>query len=156
MRVDQAFAKCGFEIVDAKKEKDVLTFEVRVPLQNPIVPKRWKVMFEAVLLTAEIVAAKPVVKWQVDISKRYFARNGGLRYFWRVRVSGNLVAASEVIVAAALNALRTGNELSSVPLVGAQTSRPDPANGKFKGAYPRGEDDRASHVVASAFAVGAS
>lgn len=155
MRVDQAFAKSGFEIVDAKRDKatNTLTFEVRVPLQNPIVPKRWKAMFEAVLLHAEIVMSKPTPKWSIDISKRFFARNGGLRYFWRIRISGDIAAASTVIVAATLDALRTGNELSSVPLVGSQTSRPDPANGKFKGAYPRGEDDKASHVVAAAFSV---
>lgn len=156
MRVDQAFAKCGFEIVDAVKAKDGsgLTFDVRVPLANPKVPQRWKQMFEAVLIAAEGVAAKPNKKWEIDISKRFFTKNGALRYLWRIRITGDLLAASTTIVAASLDALRTGNELSVVPLVGSQTSKPDPANGKFKGAYPRGEDDRASQVVASAFAVG--
>lgn len=154
MRVDQVFVKCGFEIVDAKKTKDSLVFDVRIRVDDPKVPTRWRQMLGDVLAVAEIVAQKPNKKWEIDISKRFYARNGGVRYRWRIQITGDLVAASQAIVASSLNALRTGNELSTVPLVGSQTSRPDPANGKYKGAYPRGEDDRASQVVAAAFTVG--
>lgn len=155
MRVDQAFRRAGFEIIEAKKEgPSSLRFLVRVPLQNPIVPVRWKAMMEHVLPIAEEVSLKRNVKWEVDISKRFYAKNGSVRYIWRVTMTGDLVACQASLVAAALNALRTGNELDSVPLVGQQSLRPDPANGKFKGAYPRTEDDRASQLVAAAFAPG--
>lgn len=153
MRVDQAFSRAGFEIVEAKRESsEVLTCLVRVPL-GPIVPQRWKVMMEHVLPIAEEVAAKEVVKWRIDLSKMYFAKNGNIRYFWRVRMSGDLASCQAALVQATLNALRTGNELNAVPLVGNTGLEPKP--GSFKGAYPRGEDDRASQLVAAAFSVGA-
>lgn len=152
MRVDQAFKKAGFEIVEAKKESSGLLCVVRVPLQNPIVPLRWKTMMEQVLVVAEDVASKPTVKWQIDISKWFFAKNTNVKYFWRVRMSGDLAACQVALVQATLNALRTGNELHQVELVGNTGLEPKP--GKFKGAYPRGEDDRASQIIAGAFAVG--
>ncbi len=154
MRVDQAFNKAGFEIIEAKKDSNVVTFMVRVPLQNSIVPLRWKMMMEQILPLAEDVGTKQKVKWEIDISKRFYAKNGSVRYIWRVRMGGDLASCQLALVQATLNALRSGNEVTSVPLVGQISLKPDPANGKYKGAYPRTEDDRASSVVASAFAVG--
>ena len=155
MRVDQAFRRAGFEIVDAVKQSPaMLTFSVRVPLQQELVPQRWKTMLEHVLASAEIVASKPQKKWGIDISKHFFAKNGGVRFLWRIKMEGDLAACQVALVQATLNALRTGHELQEVPLIGQASLVPDPANGKFKGAYPRGEQDRASQVVAMAFSVG--
>lgn len=155
MRIDQVFKKCGFEIVDVKRGKGTdMTIDVRIALQGKI-PKRWKHMMESALAATEIAIAKGN-KWDVEIAKRFFTRNGAIRYLWRIRITGDLAAASICIVNASLDSLRTGNELNEVPLVGGQTKPPDPANGRFMGAYPRDESDRASQVVASAFIVGAS
>lgn len=154
MRVDQAFNRAGFEILEAKKEGTGILFLVRIPLQNPIVPQRWKVMMEHILPLAEEVSLKRNVKWEIDISKRFYAKNGSVRYIWRVKMTGDVVACQSALVTATLNALRSGNEVNTVPLVGHTSLKPDPANGKFKGAYPRTEDDRASQLVAAAFAPG--
>ncbi len=153
MRVDQAFRRAGFEIIEANKDNGVLTFSVRVPLQQEIVPTRWKMMMEQILVTAETVASKSQ-KWEIDIAKRFFSRSGTVRFLWRIQMKGDLAACQAALVQATLNALRTGNELREVPLIGQKSLVPDPRNGKFKGAYPRNDDDRASQVVAGAFAVG--
>lgn len=155
MRVDQAFSKAGFQILEAKRDgKTSLVMAVRVPLDHDIIPIRWKTMMEHVLVAAEHVASKPVTKWEVDIAKRFFSRNGSVRFLWRIHMKGDLAACQVALVTATLNSLRTGNELSEVPLIGTRPSGPDPASGKFKGAYPRNDDDRASQVVANAFSVG--
>lgn len=154
MRVDQAFRRAGFEIVEATKENGVLTFSVRVPLHQEVVPMRWKMMMEHILVTAEVIASKPQKKWGIDIAKRFFSKNGVVRFLWRVQMTGDLTSAQAALVQAVLNALRVGNELREVPLIGQANLVPDPKNGKFKGAYPRNEEDRASQVVAGAFAVG--
>lgn len=152
MRIDQAFRKSGFEIVDVKRGPDHMLIDVRIPLQNPVVPQRWKQMFDTVLRHAEEVMSKEKPKWELEIAKRFFARNSAIRYLWRIRIKGDLVVASAAIVAATIDALRTGNELTEVPLIGVSASVPQ--EGKFKGAYPRGEEDRASQRVAAAFTVG--
>lgn len=152
MRLDQAFKKAGFEIVSAQKDAQGgkrLVFDVRVPIQGQI-PNRWKLMMEEVLITAEIFERKENVKWQVDISKRFFAKNNIVRYLWRVVMSGDLAACQAVFVSSVLASLRSGNELKEVPLVGNVDLSPDLKNGRVRGAYTRGDEDRASGVVASA------
>lgn len=151
MRLDQAFKRAGFEIVSAQKEQGGkrLVFDVRVPLQGQV-PNRWKLMIEEVLLTAEAFERKENTKWQVDISKRFYSKNNVVRYLWRVVMSGDLSACQAVFVASVLASLRSGNELKEVPLVGNVDLTPDFKNGRVRGAYARGEEDRASGVVASA------
>ncbi len=151
MRLDQAFRKAGFEIVSANKATDGkrLTFEVRVPLQGQI-PGRWKLMLDEVLTTAEVFTKKGTAKWEVDISKKFFSNNGVVRYFWRIVMMGDLPACQIVFVQSTLASLRSGVELTEVPLIGQVDLTPDLKNGRVKGAYARNEDDRASGVVAGA------
>lgn len=151
MRLDQAFQKAGFEIVSADKTKDGsrLTFEVRVPLQGQV-PGRWKLMLDEVLTLSETLQKKGNKKWEVDISKKFFSRNGVVRYLWRIVMMGNLSSCQLVFVQSTLASLRSGVELTEVPLVGQENLTPDLKNGRVRGAYTRNEDDRASSVVAGA------
>ena len=151
VRVDQAFKRAGFEIVSATKTDTHIIFDVRVPLQDQV-PMRWKALMSELLPTAEKVAKGTPPKWEVDIAKRFFSRNGVVRYLWRVTMRGNLAVCQQALVAATLEALRTGNEVNEVRLVGQTSLAPDPANGRYKGAYK--DDAMASAVVASAFTVG--
>lgn len=153
MRVDQAFKKAGFEIVGATKGDKSIVFDVRVPLQERV-PARWKNLLADILPLAEHIAGTPNPKWELEVSKRFYSRAGTVRYLWRVVMKGDLAACQTALVRATLNSLRVGNELSEVPLVGQVTYTPDPKNGKFKGAYPRDDDDLASRAVAAAFSVG--
>lgn len=155
MRVDQAFKRAGFEIVGATKGDSTIVFDVRIPLQDRI-PMRWKGLLADVLPLAETVARQSPPKWELEITKRFFSRSGVVRYLWRVVMKGNLAACQAVLVSSTLNALRVGNELTEVPLVGQLSVAPDPKNGRFKGAYPRNDDDRASQAVAMAFTTGGS
>lgn len=150
MRIDQAFAKCGFEIVDVAREPDRMVIDVRISARDPKAAGRWSHLFEPVLLASE--SSKGM--WSAEISKRFFTRNGRLRYLWRLVLSGNLAKASSVVVGAAIDSLRIGNELDEVPVVGGAARPPDPASGRYKGAYKRDDGDRASQLVASAFSVG--
>ena len=154
MRVDQAFAKAGFQITEATKGKDQITFSVRVPTDPAIIAQRWSGMLAQILVVAEEVASKPTKKWEIDISKRFFAKHGGVRWMWRIVMSGDVKACQAALTTATINSLRIGNEISQVPLVGQTSMEPDPKNGKFKGSYPRNDDDRASAAVAAAFVGG--
>ena len=151
MRVDQAFKRAGFEIVGATKTDEQITFDVRVPLQEQV-PVRWKALLAELLPTAEKLTRNGQPKWEIDVSKRFFSRNGVVRYLWRVTMRGNLAVCQQALVAATLEALRMGNEITEVKLVGQTNLAPDPANGRFKGAYK--DDAAASAVVASAFTMG--
>lgn len=153
MRVDQAFKKAGFEIVGAVKGDHSIEFEVRIPLRDKV-PARWKSLLADILPVAEAVAKSPTPKWELEIAKRFFSRSGAVRYLWRVSMKGNLAACQVAIVAATLNSLRVGNELTEVPLIGQMSIVPDPKNGKYMGAYPRSDNDLASQAVANAFTAG--
>lgn len=153
MRVDQAFKKAGFEIVGATKEDKFIVFDVRVPLRERV-PARWQNLLADVLPMAEKVGRNPVPKWELEIAKRFYSQGGTLRYLWRVTMRGDLAACQAALVSATINSLRVGNELTEVPLIGQLSVPPDPKNGRFKGAYPRNDDDRASQAVASAFVAG--
>lgn len=149
MRVDQVFNKAGFVILEANKKDDSMTLMLRVPTNHPIVPLRWKSWMEHILSSAE--KAK---NWSIDISKVFYVQNGTMKYRWRVVMSGNMKQAQHMGVHAALNALRAGVEVNEIELTGQENLTPDPRNGKFRGAYRRGENDVASGVVASAFMPG--
>jgi len=149
MRVDQAFAKAGFEIVDAKADGKEIVISVRVRPENPLVPARWRALVDHILITAE--EAKT---WSIDISKRFYAQRGSVRWMWRIIMRGNLKDCQISLTQATINTLRIGNEVNEVPLVGQSNLVPDPKNGKFKGAYPRDDEDRGSQAVASAFIAG--
>lgn len=153
MRVDQVFKRAGFEIVGAHKDESIIVFDVRVPLRD-LVPARWTALLGDILPVAEKVGRNPVPKWELEVTKRFYSQNGSLRYLWRVTMRGNLAACQAAIVAATINTLRVGHELTEVPLIGQLNVAPDPKNGRFKGAYPRNDDDRASQAVASAFIAG--
>ena len=154
MRVDQAFNRAGFEIVSANKVAGSLVFDVRVPMRG-LIPARWKTFMSTILPTAEQVGKNPTPKWGLEISKRFFSQKDVVRYLWRVVMTGNLAACQALVVTATLDSLRTGVEVSEVPLVGQTNMLPDPTKGRFKGAYPKTEgDDAAARAVASAFSVG--
>ena len=154
MRVDQAFKKSGFEILAANKDNGTLVFDVRIPIDGKI-PARWKNLLADILPLSEHNAKQTVPKWTIDISKRFYSRDGVVRYLWRVVIHGNLAVCQAALVTATLNALRTGNELTEVPLIGQMTVMPDPKNGRFKGAYPKTEgDDLAMRAISGAFTSG--
>jgi hypothetical protein len=149
MRVDQAFARAGFEIVDAKSEGKEITISIRIRTENPLVPARWKALVEHILVTAE--EAKT---WSIDISRRFYSQRGRVHWMWRIIMRGSLKDCQIALTQATINTLRIGNEVKEVPLVGQQSLVPDPKNGKFKGAYPRDDEDRGSQAVAGAFIAG--
>lgn len=151
MRVDQAFLRAGFEIVDAKndKEKKLLTFDVRVPLQG-MIPMRWKQTVEHILLTTDALEERHKLTWKIDISKRFYVKHGSVRYLWRIVVNGDISGCQRAIVQAAISSMSVGAEVNEVRLVGQENLTPDLANGRVRGAYGRGEEDRASGVVAAA------
>lgn len=155
MRVDQAFARAGFEIVNATKNGDQLVFDVRVPVRDNI-PSRWTNLLAQVLPHAESVAGKAKPKWLLEVVKRFYSKNGVVRYLWRVTMSGNLAAGQAVLVQSTLDALRTGHELDEVPIPGQMNMQPDPAHGRFRGSYANkdGSGAAASMAVASAFTAG--
>lgn len=151
MRLDQAFKRAGFDILLADKVSDSrLLFDVRVPLQGKI-PARWQVMLEEVLTTVESHSKRGVDKWSAEVVKRFYSKNGRVHWNWRITLLGDLAAAQVVFVNATISALRVGNEVSEVTLVGQTNMRPDPANGKYKGAIPRDDDDRGGRMIANAF-----
>lgn len=156
MRVDQAFQKAGFELVHAKRDKErgLLTMDVRIPLQSPKVPTRWKQVLDQMLTAQEAYAERGNATWDIDISKRFFSKRGVVRYLWRIAMSGNLEECQLMLAQATLASLRVGNEITEVLLIGQENLTPDLANGKIRGAYHRGEDDRASGVVAQALHTG--
>jgi len=147
MRLDQALTKAGFVLLDATKGgAGELTLVLRIPTKDPIVPARWHSWMSHILAASEKAKA-----WKVDVSKFFYSENGSMKYRWRIVFSGNVKQGQHMGVQAALNALRTGVEVNEIELIGQENLIPDPRNGKFKGAYKRGENDVASQVVASAF-----
>jgi hypothetical protein len=146
MKLDQIFAKAGFVILDAKKDDERFTILVRVPTQKTLVPARWKAWMDQVL-----GAAEKAKSWSIDVSKVFYSERGQMKYRWRIQLGGNIKQAQHMCVQAAINALRTGVEVTEIELIGQENLSPDPRNGKFRGAYKRGEADLASQVVAGAF-----
>lgn len=150
MRVDQAFTRAGFKIIDARKTDTTFVIMVRLTM-GAIYEQRWSAMITQVLLAAEEVASRGQ-NWGCDISKRFYSRDGAVRWNWRISLSGDLKSAQSVLTNATLDSLRVGVEISEVPLIGQVDTSPRP--GSYKGTYTRDDNDRASAAVAAAFISG--
>lgn len=71
-----------------------------------------------------------------DASKCYFAREGRLRYLWRVSIQGDVMRADALFTACALEASMAHTTMvMSMPLVGRIEYPFDPARGKLKGGH---------------------
>lgn len=144
MKVDQALARMGVEIVSGSKGSDgSVTLDVRVSLKGRT-PDVWKRFIAEVLPASE--ASK---KWELEVSKRFFSRGTQVLYLWRMHMTGDVKACQVAVVAAAISALRTGVNVNEVPLVGLDHNKPDPRNGKFRGAYDN--DGAAAKAISNSF-----
>jgi hypothetical protein len=76
--------------------------------------------------------------WKVDISRKYFRRNGRLIFAWRLIIQGeNLEASLPELVAAAQSTAavaKSYRELDEIPLPGVRGDRNAHINGKGAGA----------------------
>ncbi len=133
MELESALAQIGAEIVKTEERDGTLRVWLRIPTKG----SPWS----QVLLD---FMSKPQ-GWQVDISKSYFVKEGGIRFLWRVIMTGDTAAAQAALVAA-LDRKQEIREVTSMPLVGRVEYPHDLANGKSKGAY-EAKDNIAARAI---------
>jgi len=142
MRLDQALARIGAEIVKQETTPDGGTvLLIRAP-KDQVNASRWIDTVKEFLVAAEQNNGQ---SWSSDVSKTYFSKDGTIRYLWRFVLGGAVPSAAGALGRAALRALSQGVEVTSAPLIGRKEYPFDPANGKLKGAHD-------SRVAASAMA----
>lgn len=145
MRVEQALAKIGVSIADASDDDGTMTLMLRIQ-GDPTTQRRWRKTLERFLLAEE----KGRAQWQADVSKHFFAKAGAVRFLWRLVFTGNVKTASRVLRDCALESLKDGVEVTSLPLVGRVNYEFDPTKGKFKGAHDIGVGAKALAAIANA------
>jgi len=143
MRLDQALARIGVEILKQEVTANGIILLLRAPQDNVNAP-RWTSAVKQFLIAAEKNNGQ---SWSADVSKTYFSKAGVVRYLWRLSLNGTVPSAAAALGQAALQALSSGVEVTSMPLVGRKTYEFDPAKGKLKGAHDPG---RASAAVSAA------
>lgn len=146
MRLDQALAKIGVEVVDTNKSNDALTLLLRVRQDIRLSSERWN--RAAAALVKSSAKGKQSGQWDADVSKVLLERNGSVVYLWRVVLSGSVKKGQQRFGDCVLEALRHGVEVKTMPLVGQVKYPYDPASGKLKGGH---DLNSATGVVAMHF-----
>lgn len=148
MRLDQALQKIGVEVVKVDPSGTQLTLLLRVHKNDPLYMKRWT--FAASQLVKASASAQRAGMWSADVSKALVLSNGGVVFFWRVILNGNIKTGQRIFGEAVLEALRQGAEIKTMPLVGQVTYPRDAASGKLKGGHATGT---AEGIIAAHFTV---
>lgn len=145
MEADKALRKVGVHIKDSRtnEKKTSLTLYLRLDPNDLEAPKRWRK-----LLTRFLGYSKRAKAWQVDASKYFFPRNNDVVFLWRLIITGKVDTALQKLSASALESLREGVQLTSMPIRRGKQASLDPSSGKTKGAHPFGSG---SAVVSQAF-----
>lgn len=143
MRLDQALEKIGVQVVKAVPGEGQLTIFLRVT-QRPLASKRWNQTATTLVLASE--KGKRSGQWGAEVAKVLYNQGGSVRFTWRVVFTGNIKTAQRIMGEAALEALRTGVEVMSMPLVGNRPPEINPAEGKLKGGHKMGT---AEYLVAA-------
>lgn len=97
-----------------------------------------------------LASTDPRVSWTTDVSKWFYAADGGVRFLWRVVLNGDPQGAGEALGRAAMRATQGTVEVTSQPLVGRRNYTLDVANGKMMGAHTPGT---AAQALAAAVSV---
>ncbi len=160
MKLDQALKKIGVQVIRvirvirADSEENQLVLHMRVD-RDPEAVRRWKLVASKLVLAAEKGAASG--SWSAEIAKVLFAQGSTVKFIWRATLSGNVKTAQRIFGDSALQALRSGGELNSFPLIGNENPPFDPARGKLKGGHPLGaggDSMAASQAIAMHFTPG--
>jgi len=138
MRLDQALAKIGVQVIEANPQAGQLTIHLRVLRDHQgLNASRWNKAASKLVTLAESSGRKSG-SWDGEVAKVLSANAGVVTYTWRVVLTGNVKTAQRIFGEAALEALRTGVEVTSAPLIGQVQYEYDPAKGKLKGGHPVG------------------
>jgi len=134
MRLDQALTKIGVQVLKVEEvpQANQLIILLRVK-PDALSRQRWNQTATKLVLCAE--KGKRSGIWGAEIAKVLYAQGGSVRFVWRAILHGELNTAQRLFGEAALEALRTGVEVTSAPLVGQVEYPHDPAKGKLKGGY---------------------
>lgn len=133
MRLDQALAKIGTQVLSADKTPDSLTILLRVLKDSDGAnARRWHQAASKLVLLAES-SGKKSGTWGAEVAKVLYATHEVVKFQWRVVLTGNTQTAQRIFGEGALEALRSGVEVTSAPLVGQIQYEYDPAKGKLKG-----------------------
>jgi hypothetical protein len=138
-QIQVALNRIGAEVVRVEKGDTRRVYSIRVK-NEPVLAARWKSIVEAFLLgTAEVQTRNEKGRWQADISKWFFPLQGSVRYLWRIMIMAEdaegIERGENMFSMMALDALREGVEVTSMPLVGRKNYEFDPRTGKTKGAH---------------------
>lgn len=124
--------KARFEAVDVKETVTQIRILGRVRADNASTTTNWLAMMDAIAAQEE----RPGCSWSVDISRKYFRRQGRLVYAWRLIIQGDDLEAQleEIIAAAQSSQVQAPQEVMEVPLINAHGDRNAFRNGKGAGA----------------------
>lgn len=143
----KALARNRIEIIRVERHKRRHIYSVRGSTDQGV-QLRWRDIINDVLLGAVEEGGKG--GWAIDVSKWFFVAGGTVRFCWRVIVSGDdlkkIEKGERFIAGVADLALRTGVEITSMPLIGRKIYPPD----SLAGAYTEKEaaQKRASRIGA--------
>ena len=134
MRLDQALAKIGVEIVDMDTKPEKMVLLLRVHTDDPSYKPKWA--DAASRLVQKVYETRKGGTWSAEVSKLLMTADGQhVKFFWRVILAGHQGTAQRVFGEAVLESLRAGVEITSMPLVGQVQYEHNPAEGKIKGGY---------------------
>lgn len=156
--VEGALTKIGAEVVRVEEKPTRIVYTVRVKVDDDLVAARWRSTIESFILGTKEIQDKEMTRpeekrthWQSDVSKFFFAHQGGVRFLWRIMIMSpraELIERGQNMLAmSAMRALSEGAEVTSFPLVGRKHYELDPTQGKFKGAH---NSKMASRLIAAA------
>lgn len=138
MRLDQALARIGAQIVKQELNGHRLTVFIRANLAGHHY-ERWKAAVEELILAHAGAKERGDAGWGLDVSRYYYPVSGAVKYLWRIVVVGSseedVHAGVEAFVNAVIRSVASSVEVTSMPLVGQIQYASDPANGKIKGGY---------------------
>lgn len=140
MNLSQAFSKIGVEVKRVSKQGRQTVILVKIPADDTgKVQTRWKAAIEEVVVRSHEESEKQK-RWSADVSKWFFAMDGGVRFLWRIVLNGNFETSEPVIVNSILAGLRAGVEVTSMPLIGRSDHKMrDGKPTKTMGAYGMAE-----------------
>lgn len=144
MDAQQALNRIGAHVKDSRQnEKGTsLTLYIRLDQSDSRSAKRWRTF-----LSKFLTYASRAKSWKVDVSKYFFSKGDDVVFLWRLIISGKVDTALQKVSSSALEALREGVQVTSMPLRQTQPAV-DISSGKTKGAHPVGSGES---IVSQAF-----
>ena len=123
--------RAKFEPVDVEEKPTQIRILGRVRTDSSVNAATWLGMMDAIAQREE----REGVTWKIDISRKYFRRNGVLVFAWRLIIQGpDLENQLNDIIQAAMQIPQARGETMEIGLHGSSADRNAIKNGKGAGA----------------------